>query len=40
VEQRAVNTVRRLIYAETVRAIAFVSLGFLALFFFFDFVKM
>lgn len=37
--QRAVNTVRRLIYAETVRAIAFVSLGFLALFFFFDFVE-
>ena len=33
------NTVRRLIYAETVRAIAFVSLGFLALFFFFDFVE-
>ncbi len=32
-------TVRRLIYAETVRAIAFVSLGFLALFFFFDFVE-
>jgi len=33
------NTVRRLIYLETVRAIAFVSLGFIALFFFFDFVE-
>ena len=33
------NTVRRLIYLETVRAIAFVSIGFIALFFFFDFVE-
>ncbi len=33
------KTVRRLLYAETVRAIGFVSLGFIALFFFFDFVE-
>lgn len=33
------RTVRRLLYAETVRAIGFVSLGFIALFFFFDFVE-
>jgi len=33
------NTVRRLLYLETVRAIAFVSIGFIALFFFFDFVE-
>jgi lipopolysaccharide export system permease protein len=33
-----VKTIRRLIYAEVVQAVAFVSLGFLALFFFFDFV--
>ena len=33
------RTVRRLVYAETVRAIGFVSLGFIALFFFFDFVE-
>ena len=33
------NTVRRLIYLEAVRAIAFVSMGFIALFFFFDFVE-
>ena len=32
------NTVRRLIYSEVIYAIAFVSLGFLALFFFFDLV--
>ncbi len=31
-------TLRRLIYREVVAAVAFVSLGFLALFFFFDFV--
>ena len=33
------KTVRHLIYAETIRAIGFVSLGFIALFFFFDFVE-
>jgi lipopolysaccharide export system permease protein len=33
-----VKTIRRLIYVEVVQAVAFVSLGFLALFFFFDFV--
>ena len=33
------KTVRRLLYAETIRAIGFVSLGFIALFFFFDFVE-
>lgn len=27
------NTVRRLIYRETIQAIAFVSIGFIALFF-------
>jgi lipopolysaccharide export system permease protein len=32
------KTLRRLIYLEVVQAVAFVSLGFLALFFFFDFV--
>lgn len=32
------KTIRRLIYAEVVQSVAFVSLGFLALFFFFDFV--
>lgn len=32
------RTLRRLIHAEILRAIAFVTLGFLALFFFFDFV--
>ena len=32
------KTIRRLIYVEVVQAVAFVSLGFLALFFFFDFV--
>jgi len=31
-------TIRRLIYREVVAAVAFVALGFLALFFFFDFV--
>ena len=31
-------TIRRLIYREVVAAVAFVTLGFLALFFFFDFV--
>jgi lipopolysaccharide export system permease protein len=33
-----VRTLRRLVYVEVVQAVAFVSLGFLALFFFFDFV--
>jgi lipopolysaccharide export system permease protein len=32
------KTLRRLIYAEVAYAVAFVSIGFLALFFFFDFV--
>ena len=32
------NTIRRLIYAEVLSAVGFVTLGFLALFFFFDFV--
>ena len=32
------KTIRRLIYAEVLRAVAFVTLGFLSLFFFFDFV--
>jgi lipopolysaccharide export system permease protein len=34
-----VKTIRRLVYAEVIYAVAFVSLGFLALFFFFDFVE-
>jgi len=33
------KTLRRLIYGEVLRAVAFVTLGFLALFFFFDFVE-
>jgi lipopolysaccharide export system permease protein len=33
-----VKTIRRLIYTEVLKAVAFVTLGFLALFFFFDFV--
>jgi lipopolysaccharide export system permease protein len=33
-----VKTIRRLIYGEVLAAVAFVALGFLALFFFFDFV--
>jgi lipopolysaccharide export system permease protein len=33
------KTIRRLIYKEVIQAVAFVSLGFLALFFFFDFVE-
>jgi lipopolysaccharide export system permease protein len=33
-----VKTIRRLIYAEVLKAVAFVALGFLCLFFFFDFV--
>jgi lipopolysaccharide export system permease protein len=33
-----VRTLRRLVYLEVIQAVAFVSLGFLALFFFFDFV--
>ena len=32
------RTIRRLIYVEVLYAVAFVSVGFLALFFFFDFV--
>lgn len=32
------KTIRRLIYAEVLSSVAFVTLGFLALFFFFDFV--
>ena len=32
------NTIRRLIYKETILSVALVALGFLALFFFFDFV--
>jgi lipopolysaccharide export system permease protein len=33
-----VKTIRRLIYVEVLQAVGFVSLGFLSLFFFFDFV--
>ena len=33
------RTIRRLIYGEVFSAVAFVTLGFLALFFFFDFVE-
>ena len=33
------NTIRRLIYGEVITAVAFVTLGFLSLFFFFDFVE-
>jgi lipopolysaccharide export system permease protein len=33
-----VKTIRRLIYSEVLKAVAFVTLGFLSLFFFFDFV--
>ena len=32
------KTIRQLIYGEVLAAVAFVTLGFLALFFFFDFV--
>lgn len=32
------KTIRRLIYSEVLKAVAFVTLGFLSLFFFFDFV--
>jgi lipopolysaccharide export system permease protein len=32
------KTIRRLIYAEVLKSVAFVALGFLALFFFFDFI--
>lgn len=32
------KTIRRFLYAEVLKAVAFVTLGFLALFFFFDFV--
>jgi len=34
-----VKTLRRLIYGEVISAVAFVTLGFLSLFFFFDFVE-
>jgi lipopolysaccharide export system permease protein len=34
-----VKTIRRLVYVEIIYAVAFVCLGFLALFFFFDFVE-
>ena len=33
------KTLRRLIYGEVLRSIGFVTLGFLSLFFFFDFVE-
>jgi len=33
-----VKTLRRLIYAEVIAAVVFVAIGFLALFFFFDFI--
>ena len=33
------KTIRRLIYGEVLSAVAFVTLGFLSLFFFFDFVE-
>lgn len=33
------KTLRRLIYGEVLRAVAFVTLGFMSLFFFFDFVE-
>ena len=33
------NTIRRLIYGEVITAVAFVTLAFLSLFFFFDFVE-
>ena len=33
------RTLRRLIYGEVINAVAFVTLGFLSLFFFFDFVE-
>ena len=32
------RTIRRLIYREVLAAVVFVAVGFLALFFFFDFV--
>ena len=33
------KTIRRLIYGEVLKAVAFVTLGFISLFFFFDFVE-
>ena len=33
------KTIRRLIYGEVLSAVSFITLGFLALFFFFDFVE-
>jgi lipopolysaccharide export system permease protein len=38
-EKRILKTLRRLIYGEVINAVAFVTLGFLSLFFFFDFVE-
>ena len=32
------RTIRRLVYSEVLRAVGFVTLGFLSLFFFFDFI--
>jgi lipopolysaccharide export system permease protein len=37
-QDRAMMTIRRLIYREVLAAVVFVAIGFLALFFFFDFV--
>ena len=37
-DTQRVNTIRRLIYVEVVKSVGFVALGFLSLFFFFDFV--
>ena len=37
-KEPCVNTLRRLIHREAVFAVTFVSIGFLALFFFFDLV--
>ena len=38
-ESSGVKTIRRLIYGEVLSAVSFITLGFLALFFFFDFVE-
>ena len=38
-ESVILRTLRRLIYGEVINAVAFVTLGFLSLFFFFDFVE-
>ena len=37
-KEPCLNTLRRLIHREAVFAVAFVTMGFLALFFFFDLV--